>query len=129
MDPLKQEASVSSNEATRAAQDAQLQLAREELQRQKALFDQGLVSRQALDQANAAVDTAAASLKALQARERESRVELQYLPRHRAGRGCRGRHSRSRRGPRDDLDRDHHDQRQRRASRPTSTCRSSGRRT
>jgi RND family efflux transporter MFP subunit len=78
VDPLKQEASVSSNEATRAAQDAQLRLAREELQRQKALFDQGLVSRQALDQANAAVDTAAASLKALQARERESRVELQY---------------------------------------------------
>jgi RND family efflux transporter MFP subunit len=78
VDPLKQEASVSSNEATRAAQDAQLRLAREELQRQKALFDQGLVSRQVLDQANAAVDTAAASLKALQARERESRVELQY---------------------------------------------------
>ncbi len=78
VDPLKQEASVSSNEATRAAQDAQLRLLREELQRQKALFDQGLVSRQTLDQANAAVDTAAASLKALQARERESRVELQY---------------------------------------------------
>jgi RND family efflux transporter MFP subunit len=78
VDPLKQEASVSSNEATRAAQDAQLRLAREELQRQKALFEQGLVSRQALDQANGAVDTAAASLKALQARERESRVELQY---------------------------------------------------
>jgi RND family efflux transporter MFP subunit len=78
VDPLKQEASVSSNEATRAAQEAQLRLAREELQRQKALFDQGLVSRQVLDQANAAVDTAAASLKALQARERESRVELQY---------------------------------------------------
>ena len=36
------------------------------------------MSRQALDQANAAVDTAAASLKALQAREQESRVELQY---------------------------------------------------
>ena len=90
VDPLKQEASVSSNEATRAAQDAQLRLLREELQRQKALFDQGLVSRQTLDQANAAVDTAAASLKALQARERESRVELQVLPRHRACRGRRG---------------------------------------
>ena len=51
VDPLKQEASVSSNEATRAAQEAQLQLARDELQRQKTLFDQGLVSRQALDQA------------------------------------------------------------------------------
>jgi RND family efflux transporter MFP subunit len=78
VDPLKQQASVSSNEATRAAQEAQLRLAREELQRQNALFDQGLVSRQVLDQASAAVDTAGASLQALQARERESRVELQY---------------------------------------------------
>ena len=78
VDPLKQEAAVSSNEASRAAQDAQLRLAREELQRQKALFAEGLVSRQSLDQATAAVDTAEASLKALAARERESRVELQY---------------------------------------------------
>ena len=78
VDPLKQQATVSSDEATRAAQEAQLRLAREERQRQQALFDQGLVSRQALDQANAAVDTAAASLNALQAREQESRVELHY---------------------------------------------------
>ena len=78
VDPLKQQATVSSDEATRAAQQAQLRLAREERQRQQALFDQGLVSRQALDQANAAVDTAAASLNALQAREQESRVELHY---------------------------------------------------
>lgn len=78
VDPLKQEASVSSNEALRAAQQAQLRLAREELQRQQTLFAQGLVSRQVLDQTNAAVDTAAASLEALQSREQESRVELQY---------------------------------------------------
>jgi RND family efflux transporter MFP subunit len=78
VDPLKQEATVSSNAASRAAQEAQLQLAREEFQRQKALFDQGLVSRQVLDQASAAVGTAEASLKALAAREQESRVELQY---------------------------------------------------
>jgi RND family efflux transporter MFP subunit len=78
VDPLKQEATVSSNEASHAAQEAQLRLLREELQRQKALFDQGLVSRQALDQASAAVDTAQASLKALAAREQESRVQLQY---------------------------------------------------
>jgi RND family efflux transporter MFP subunit len=78
VDPLKQEATVSSNAASRAAQEAQLQLAREEFQRQKALFDQGLVSRQVLDQASAAVETAQASLKALAAREQESRVELQY---------------------------------------------------
>ena len=78
VDPLKQQATVSSDEATRAAQQAQLRLARAERQRQQALFAPGLVSRPALDQANAAVDTAAASVTALQAREQESRVELQY---------------------------------------------------
>lgn len=79
IDPLKQEAAVSSSIASRAAQDAQLKLAREELQRQQALFSQGLVSKQALDQAQASVDTAEASLGALKAREQESQVQLQYF--------------------------------------------------
>ncbi len=79
IDPLKQEAAVSSDVASRAAQQSQLKLAQEELRRQQALFNQGLVSRQALDQAQAAVDTAEASLGALQAREQESRVQLQYF--------------------------------------------------
>jgi len=79
IDPLKQEAAVSSDVASRAAQDAQLKLAREELRRQQALFAQGLVSKQLLDQAQAAVDTAEASLGALKAREQESRVQLQYF--------------------------------------------------
>lgn len=78
VDPLQQEAAVSSTEASRVAQEAQLRLLREELQRQQRLFAEGLVSKQALDQAVAAVDTADASLKALKARERESRVQLEY---------------------------------------------------
>jgi RND family efflux transporter MFP subunit len=78
IDPAKQEAAVSSDVASRAAQNARLKLAREELNRQKALFAQGLVSKQSLDQAQAAVDTAEAALGALQAKEDESRVELQY---------------------------------------------------
>ena len=92
-----------------------MRLAREELQRQKTLFEQGLVSRQTLDQASAAVDTATASLKALQAREQESRVELQYLPRDRARRRRCRRYPRSRRGPRHHVHRHHDDQRQRRS--------------
>jgi RND family efflux transporter MFP subunit len=79
IDPLKQEAAVSSDVASRAAQESQLKLARQELVRQQALFNQGLVSQQILDQAQAAVDTAAASLGALKAREQESRVQLQYF--------------------------------------------------
>lgn len=79
IDPLKQEAVVSSDVASRAAQEAQLRLAREELRRQQALHSQGLVSKQALDQAQAMVDTSEASLGALKAREQESRVQLQYF--------------------------------------------------
>jgi RND family efflux transporter MFP subunit len=79
IDPLKQEAAVSSDVASRAAQESQLKLARQELGRQQALFKEGLVSKQILDQAQAAVDTAEASLGALKAREQESRVELQYF--------------------------------------------------
>lgn len=79
IDPMKQEAAVSSDIASRAAQEARLKLAREELQRQQALFSQGLVSKQVLDQAQSAVDTADASLGAYKAQEQQSRVQLQYF--------------------------------------------------
>jgi RND family efflux transporter MFP subunit len=79
IDPVKQEAAVSSDVASRAAQDARLKLARAELQRQQALYSQGLVSKQVLDQAQSAVETADASLGALKAQEQEGRVQLQYF--------------------------------------------------
>jgi RND family efflux transporter MFP subunit len=79
IDPVKQEAAVSSDVASRAAQDARLNLARQELQRQQALYAQGLVSKQVLDQVQSAVETAEASLGALKAQEQESRVQLQYF--------------------------------------------------
>lgn len=78
IDAGKQRAAVSSNEASRRAQEASLQYAREQLQRAQALFKEGLISRQELDQAVTAVDTTQAALGALEAREQESRVELAY---------------------------------------------------
>lgn len=79
IDPIKQEAAVSSDVASRSAQEARLKLAREELKRQQALYAQGLVSKQVLDQAQSAVETSEASLGALKAQEQESRVQLQYF--------------------------------------------------
>ena len=78
IDAGKQRAAVSSNEASRLAQEATLKYAREQLDRAKGLFKEGLVSKQELDQAVTSVETAEASLRALEARERESRVELGY---------------------------------------------------
>ncbi|HXE80543.1 MAG TPA: efflux RND transporter periplasmic adaptor subunit [Vicinamibacterales bacterium] len=78
IDAGKQQATVSSNEASRLAQEATLRYAREEYERARGLFKEGLLSKQELDQAATAVATAEAALKALEARERESRVELAY---------------------------------------------------
>jgi RND family efflux transporter MFP subunit len=78
IDPARQEAAVSSSAASRAAQDAELRLARQELDRQRALFADGLVSKQGLDQAVNRVETAEAALDSLKAREDESRVQLRY---------------------------------------------------
>jgi RND family efflux transporter MFP subunit len=78
IDAGKQQAAVSSNEASRLAQEATLRYAREDLERARGLFKEGLVSKQALDQAATEVATTEAALRALEARERESRVELGY---------------------------------------------------
>lgn len=78
IDPAKQQATLSSDEASRAAQEAALRYAREEYERQQKLFAAGLVSKQMLDTARTSVDTTEASLKALAARAQESRVELHY---------------------------------------------------
>jgi RND family efflux transporter MFP subunit len=78
IDPAKQEAVVSSTAAQRAAQEATVRFAQQEYERQKRLFDAGLVSKQELDSAAAALDTAKASLRALEAQENEGKVQLQY---------------------------------------------------
>jgi len=78
IDPDKQQASVSSMEATRVARQADLAFARQQLERMQKLFEAGAVSRQELEQAQTARDTAEAQLNAVDSQIRESRVELQY---------------------------------------------------
>jgi RND family efflux transporter MFP subunit len=78
IDPDKQQASVASLEASRVAREADVAFARQQLARMQKLFEAGAVSRQELEQAETAHQTAQAQLSAIQSQIRESRVELQY---------------------------------------------------
>ncbi|MCU1286610.1 MAG: hypothetical protein JWO13_2960 [Acidobacteriales bacterium] len=79
IDPLKQQATVGSQEATHAAKIANVKYAEQQLGRTKQLASDGVVSRQQLDEAQAAYDSAKAELNALDAQVREQRVQLKYF--------------------------------------------------
>jgi RND family efflux transporter MFP subunit len=78
IDPAKQQATVRSQEDTRAARVANLALARQQYERTSALFAEGIASQQDLDQAKAALDSAQAELQAVGAQVREQQEELRY---------------------------------------------------
>src|SRR6478752_1352769 len=78
IDPLKQQATVRSQESARAAQQAQLNWAKQQYQRAEGLASAGVVSKQDLDQAKAAMDAAQAQMDALDAQVREQEVQLHY---------------------------------------------------
>jgi RND family efflux transporter MFP subunit len=78
IDPLKQQATVKSLESSRAAQRAQLALAKQQYQRAEGLSTAGVVSKQDLDQAKATLDAAQAQMDSLDAQVREQQVQLRY---------------------------------------------------
>ncbi|HZQ96271.1 MAG TPA: efflux RND transporter periplasmic adaptor subunit [Candidatus Sulfotelmatobacter sp.] len=78
IDPLKQQATVKSLESARAAQEAQLNWARQQYQRTQGLASAGVVSKQDLDQAKATLDAAEAQIGSLNAQVREQEVQLHY---------------------------------------------------
>jgi RND family efflux transporter MFP subunit len=78
IDPLKQQATVKSQESARAAQQATLNLAQQQYQRAQGLFGAGVVSKQDLDQAKSAMDAAQAQMDSLDAQVREQEVQLHY---------------------------------------------------
>ena len=78
IDPLKQQATVNSQESSRAAQEASLSYARQQYQRTQSLYAAGVVSRQELDQTKSAMDNAQAQLDSLGAQVREQEVQLHY---------------------------------------------------
>jgi len=78
IDPIKQEATLRSQEAARLAQQANVTYAKVQLDRTQKLFDAGVIARQELDQAQSTYDAAEKQLESLQAQEHEQQVELHY---------------------------------------------------
>ena len=78
IDPAKQQATVKSQEDARAAQLAQVKWAQQNYDRINGLANAGVVSRQDLDQARAALDAAQAQLRSLGAQVSEQQVQLHY---------------------------------------------------
>jgi RND family efflux transporter MFP subunit len=78
IDPLKQQATVKSQESARAAQQAQLNWAKQQYERSQGLSAAGVVSKQDLDQAKATFEAAQAQMDALDAQVREQQVQLHY---------------------------------------------------
>ena len=78
IDPLKQQATVKSQESARAAQQASLNLAKQQYERTQGLAAAGVVSKQDLDQAKATLDAAQAQMDSLEAQVNEQQVQLHY---------------------------------------------------
>jgi RND family efflux transporter MFP subunit len=78
IDPLKQQATVKSQESARAAQEANLIWAKKQYDRAVGLASAGVVSKQDLEQAKATLDAAQAQMDALDAQLKEQQVQLHY---------------------------------------------------
>ena len=78
MDPRRQQAAVSSQEAERAAREAAVNFARQQQQRSSELLKAGAISQQELEQAETALRTADANLQSLQAQVQQQQVQLRY---------------------------------------------------
>lgn len=78
IDPLLQESVLKSQENTRAAAVANLQYAQVQYERNQKLFDSGVVSKQDLDSARTAYESARAQVQALGAQVQQQQVQLHY---------------------------------------------------
>jgi RND family efflux transporter MFP subunit len=78
IDPLRQQASVKSQESARAALQANVIWTKQQYDRYKELFAAGVVSRQDLDQVKAAMDQAQSQMDAASAQVSEQQVQLHY---------------------------------------------------
>lgn len=78
IDPLRQQAAVASQDSARAAQEANVAYAQQQLNRAKELIGVGAISKQELEEAETNVNTARAQLAALSAQVKEQSVTLGY---------------------------------------------------
>jgi RND family efflux transporter MFP subunit len=79
IDARRQAAAVSTSEATRAAREADLALARTNLVRNRALLKGGAISQQEVDESEALLKRLEAESRAIQSQTAEARVQLQYF--------------------------------------------------
>lgn len=79
IDPLRQQATVKSQESARAALEANALFTKQQYERSKELFASGVVAKQDLDQAKAAMDQAQTQLDAAGAQVTEQQVQLHYF--------------------------------------------------
>ena len=78
IDPLKQQATVSGQEAARAAQEANVRQAKINLGRAIKLSEAGVISKSDYDNAQSSYDAAVAQLKSLQEQVNQQKAELGY---------------------------------------------------
>jgi RND family efflux transporter MFP subunit len=79
IDPRRQQAAVSSQEAERAAREADVAFARQQQERARELYAAGAISKQELEQAETGLRTAEARLQSLQAQVQQQQVQLRYF--------------------------------------------------
>jgi RND family efflux transporter MFP subunit len=79
IDASRQQAAVSSQEAERAAREADVAFARQQQQRATELYSAGAISKQEQEQAETALRTAEAQLQSLQAQVQQQQVQLRYF--------------------------------------------------
>jgi RND family efflux transporter MFP subunit len=78
IDPLKQEATVSGQDASRAAQESNVNIARINLDRATKLTEAGVMSKSDFDNAKSTYDTALAQLKSQEEQVKQQKIELRY---------------------------------------------------
>src|ERR1039458_3474021 len=78
IDPLKQQATVKSQESSRAAQQANVTWTKQQYERAQGLYAAGVVSKQDLDQAKTAMEAAQAQMDSLESQVREQEEQLNY---------------------------------------------------
>jgi RND family efflux transporter MFP subunit len=78
IDPQKQQATLTSQQANQRSRLAALEYNRSELERRKQLHAAGVISRQELEQAQSAYDASKADVDALEASVHEQQVQLHY---------------------------------------------------
>ena len=79
INPQKQRAIVQSTEANQRAREAALALAERDLKRAQGLFQEGILARQQLDQAQANYDAALANVNANRANIQEQEAQLHFF--------------------------------------------------